>query len=215
MFKNLLPVLLAMAALPAGATTTFYVGAAGETQFNLDLITRGLTVGSLIDFTGESSGLTLNDIGPSLVDFTGSSSIFVDGSMITLNGTSAVLQVSLPSDVYAIGMYISSATGNKTWSYGPSGGTIALTASTTFFGAMSTTPLAALPTLTLSGPVGASTGINVFNFELGTVSGGGGGGGSETPEPSTLVLLGSALIVLPVLARRKRTGSRTPPTEEL
>jgi hypothetical protein len=221
MFKSLLPVLLAIAALPAGATTTFYVGSAGETQFDADLITRGLTLGALIDFTGESSGFTITDVGPTLVDFTGSSSITVNGADITLSGGSnTVLQISLPSDVYAIGMFISGITpGDRTWTYGPSGGTMALNVNNTiFFGAMSTTPLAALPTLTLTGPTGAGTyGINVFNFELGTVvsGGGGSGGGSEAPEPSTFALVGSGLMALPWLARRKRRAqSGTPPAAE-
>jgi hypothetical protein len=68
MFKNLLPVLLALSALPAGATTTFYVGATGPTGlagFTSDLLTRGLTVGSMINFTGESSGTNVLDVGGS------------------------------------------------------------------------------------------------------------------------------------------------------
>ncbi|MEO5924968.1 MAG: PEP-CTERM sorting domain-containing protein [Bryobacteraceae bacterium] len=202
MFKNLLPVLLAMAALPAGATTTFYVGAAGETAFGADALTRGLTIGGLTDFAGQTSGTSILDVGSTGVDFTGSSSILVDGTVITLSAGSAVLQISLPGDVYAIGMYIQGTATNKTWTYGPSGGTVVLNnTTTTFFGAMSTTPLAALPTLTLTGP-GTTTGVTVLNFELGTVAPTGGGG--EVPEPSTLALMGSALIALPLLARRKR-----------
>ncbi len=202
MFKNLLPILLALSALPAGATTTFYVGAAGEAQFTADALTRGLTIGSMFDFGGELSGLTILDAGPTDVDFTGNSALNVDGTTITINGSSSVLQVALPSGVYAIGMYLTgTSSSNKTWTYGPSGSTMVLNNSTTtFFGAMSTVPLDALPVITLTGPA-SITGMTVSSFELGTVT----ASMSETPEPSTFALVGVGLIAFPWIARRRRT----------
>jgi hypothetical protein len=202
MLKRLLPLLLVGTALPAFATTTFYVGPSGETQFGLDLLTRGLTAGGLVNFAGVTSGTTIFDVGGTGVNFTGSNSLNLDVSAITLIGSAALLQIALPNDVYAIGFHVMGLSSDKTWTYGPAGGTTVLNSSTiTFIGAISTTPLASLPTLTLTGP-GSTTGVTVLDFKIGTA-----GSVSETPEPSTMAMVGSGLILFPLIARRRKRKS--------
>jgi hypothetical protein len=163
----------------------------------------------MINFTGESSGTNVLDVGGTGVNFTGSSSMLVDvlsptNSILTLSAGSALLQINMPSNVYAIGMYIQGTATDKTWTYGPSGGTITLNNSAPiFFGAMSDLPLASLPTLTLAGP-GSTTGVSILNFQIGTVTPTGPPPGGEAPEPSTFALVGTGLIAFPWIARRRR-----------
>jgi hypothetical protein len=68
----------------------------------------------------------------------------------------------------------------------------------TFFGFTSSTPFTSI---TLYNDT-KSPAVN--QFEFGTVAIGGDGGASDTPEPSSMALMGGALIVLPLWARRHR-----------
>jgi hypothetical protein len=209
MFKRLLPVLLTLSALPAWGTTQFYVGSAGEAQFGLDLTTRGLTAGALLDFLGSTvSGGAVTNVAGSGLNFSGPN-ILVDGSTLSITpGVGSGMQVALPANVYALGMYLISTSITRNWTYGPTGGTISIANdSTIFLGVMSTTPLTSFPTITLTAQQNSS-GVSVVNFRIGTE--GAPPSSSETPEPSTFALIGSGLILFPLIARRKRRQPRIP-----
>jgi len=210
MFKRILPLLLVLTAVPAWAAPTYYVGTAGgaqEANFGNDLLTLGLTPGALKYFTGTTPGTSILDVAGTGVNFSSVSGIGVDGSLIAISGgTGTQLQISTPSDVYAIGLYITSGLpSTKNWAYGPSGGTVGLSnASVIFLGVISETPLAALPTITLTATQ-SSSGLQVTSFNIAKMASG--PPPSETPEPSTFALVGTGLIALPWMARRRRRGS--------
>jgi hypothetical protein len=59
---------------------------------------------------------------------------------------------------------------------------------------------------------GTSGGVEIDNFNVGAASGGGGGGGgSETPEATTMLTIGTGLILLHALRRRT---AQLPPAAE-
>ncbi len=206
MFMRVSLVLLALTTLPAWGTTTFYVGSSGETQFGFDLTARGLIAGSLLDFTGTSSGTTISNVAGTGVNFSSAAGLASDPSgYISLSSTSSgtAMQIAAPSTVYALGLYLAGGGPTlKNWTYGPSGGTVSLSnASTIFLGVISDLPLASLPTITLTSPSGTAV-LVVNDFKIGTLAPPS-GGGAETPEPSTFALIGSGLILFPAIARRR------------
>jgi hypothetical protein len=219
MFKKLMPVILALTALPVGATTTFYyTGASVNTEAAFDTAT-----GVLIDYTFTGETLTspdfysLLDAGPTGVDFFAFSNnnltpVALTIVSSTLRNTTAnsgsngsTLRVDLPTDVRAIGLHLTALTTGNFCFEAPgttacghtSEGQIQITGgSTYFFGIISDAAIDSFQIRTRT----TNSFLAVQNFAVGLE----GGGGGEVPEPSTMALLGSSLIALPFLARRKR-----------
>jgi hypothetical protein len=67
--------------------------------------------------------------------------------------------------------------------------------------------VAALHVFVTSSPADASNGAIVTGFASGDETGGGGGGGGSVPEPGTIVLLGSGLLVTFAKLRKKLVRS--------
>lgn len=213
MFKRLfLAAVAALGMLPAEGAIQFYGGTTGltETDFANQVLTLGLTMQGPIYFTGEASGTMITDVGPTGVDFSAPSTINVVGNpaqYVALNiGDS--LRIDFPGDVYAFGIHLSKVTSSSTgtWNFGPLGGpsagSITIPSSgTVFLGVISTTPLSSMPSIVLTSTGSSNRAFTMEDFSIGTLA------AAPTPEPSTFVLLGAALIVLPLWARR-RGGAR-------
>lgn len=213
MFKRLLPLLLAIGGLPAGATTT-YTSFATMTAANPALNFTN------VDFSGLSTYSPAASFSASGVDFTALSgtlsgnanlSGWASGMILKTTANGGTILITLPSTATAFGGYFGFV-GTGTWSVVLSGAgdtSFSQTASVTqltptYWGVVSATPFTSI-SVTLDGST-KLTAVNGFSF--GTPTGGGGGGGAETPEPSTLALMGSALLALPLMARRMRLVDR-------
>ena len=207
---TVLPALLALAALPAQATTTYYCasacGANTESAFNTAmgaLIFAGLTSPGTVDFTGGTSGVTVPNVGPTGVDFTG----FNGANPATLNVIGSQLQhtfttsgvgivISLPGAIYAFGTHVIGTTSSgRTWCFEAtplvcdSGFIPVNNAATSFFGAISDV---AIPTLQFRSGAGSGA-LYLNDFTV-----------AETPEGATFLLVGLGLIMLPLLKRKAR-----------
>jgi hypothetical protein len=215
MFQKLMPMLLALTALPVGATTQFYYtgGDASHNEAAFDTATGLLTDYA---FTGETltapNSFSLLDAGPTGVDFYGfwdnnitPYALSIVGSTLRAtasNGgaTGSTIRVDLPTDVRAIGLHVTGTGGAQLFCFEAPGTT---TCDTTlvfgvgdnfFFGIISDS---AISPLQIRQKTDVNSLLVVQNFEVGM-------GASEAPEPSTMVLVGSGLILFPLLARRKR-----------
>lgn len=217
MFKSLLPALLVLAS-PVWATTSYYIGTGGETDFETDRIARGLTFGSVVDFAGQPVATALSDVGSTGVNFSIASGFIVTGGgTATFNDTATI---TLPANVYAIGFYLSRPVGVIPSTAFYSGGSFALPfGSEIFFGAMSDLPLASISPIVLT----STQGLTINRFFIGTQSSSGNDDEEEepvitdpsaVPEPSTAALLGGSLVGLALMARRKRRAQDRPATAE-
>lgn len=197
---------------PAEATTSYYQGSSGETAFTtavggLTLLDPGLTFssgdlapgglynasGTGIDFLGFDGGFP--GFGP--LDFTVNS-----GSLTATNG-GEVVQIDLPaSGLYAFGVHI---TVTSTSSFGNwcfeltlnacnATVTTANSSSIGFLGFTSTTPITGPIYLR---PTGGSPIMVLTNFEAFA---------DPVPEASTMLLVGLALVILPLARRKIRPG---------
>lgn len=219
MFKKLLPMLVALTALPVGATTVY-------TSFSsMASANAGLTF-SAVDFTtgsGLLTGLYTSADGvafqsdASYLSTTGSASGGWSGLTLRSNG-GASITITLPTGATAFGGRFGgtsgtwgdimiAAVGNTTESLTISYG------SPQYAGFVSTIPFSSI---TLSVTAGNTLpALNNFVFGMPMSSGGPGGGGpgdggpggdpgpATTPEPSSMALMGAALIAIPLWARRR------------
>lgn len=205
MFKRLLPVVLALSALPAHATINYYVGSSSEASFNTALIGNGLTASGIINFAGATGGSSVNNVGGTGVNFVGvTTTVSVTGANQLKEdnpGSGARVDVTPTNPIYAIGLHFlsGSASGNFWCVEAPGSGTcdniLTVTSSSpAFLGVISSSPLTAFSIRQL----GSGTALMFNDFTVGTLA------VSETPEPSTMAMLGGALVLFPLMARRKR-----------
>jgi hypothetical protein len=201
MFKNLLPVLLAMAALPAGATTVFTsyasMTAANPTlSFNTIDLTPLLSLADNATYTLD--GVTFTAGSGTLAD---ASSPWGSGIVLRTNSSPGTITIQLAPSVTAFGamfgMIGSSFTTVNLSGSGIDENAFLNTANPVFWGAVSST---SFTTITFDA---SNKAVALNNFVYSTSPLDGGGGGGEVPEPSTLALIGSGLIALPLLSRRK------------
>jgi hypothetical protein len=212
MFKKWLPVMVVLgAALPAGATTTY------NTVSSMQTANPGLTFTpvdlSVLQTLSASPSYSLNGVGfaASSNNLTYQVSPPTGWSGITMRGTDngSSITITLPTGATAFGGIfggVGGSFGTVTLSgIGDAGSFSQDIAFNTpqYWGFVSNT---AITSITLSVTAGtAKPGLNNFVFGLPTSTGGGGDtGGTTTPEPSSLALMGGALIAIPILARRRR-----------
>jgi hypothetical protein len=206
--------------VPARATTSFYAGAASETQFNTDtaamtllnptlvfastdLASGGLfnASGTGIDFLGFDGGFP--GFGP--LDFT------VNSGKLTATNAGEVIQISLPAaGVYAFGFHFTLTSGFGSWCVELTHGTCdyqlnnTTPANVQFFGMVSTAPITAPIYFRNQG--GNPTAV-LPNFEA---FGTGSSSTSSTPEPTSIMLAGLGLITLGLLGQRTRRKMQRP-----
>ncbi len=206
MLKNLLPLLLALSALPVGATTVYTsyssMTVANPTlSFNTIDLTPLLTLADATSYTFD--GVTFTAGSGNLSD---AANPWGTGLVLKTASAPGTITIQLGPSVVAFGaMFGYIGTGSST--LGLSGSGIDefpfVSASTpTFLGAFSST---GFTTITFDS---ASKMVALNNFVYSTTPLG--GGGSETPEPSTFALVGLGLIAFPWIVRRRRT----PPASE-
>ena len=205
MFKKLLPVLLALSALPAGATTVYtsynsLTNANPTLTFNTVDLTPLLTTPDAPSYTFD--GVTFTAGSGNLSD---AANPWGTGVVLKTANTPGSITIQLAPSVVAFGaMFGYLGTGSSTLGLSGSGineAPFVSAASPTFLGAYSNTGFTAI---TFDS---ASKMVALNNFVYGTASP---GGGAETPEPSTFALVGLGLIAFPWIARRRRT----PPASE-
>jgi hypothetical protein len=142
------------------------------------------TTGAL--FTGTTTGLTVN--GTSLE--------------MTSSNSGARIDITLPANTYAVALSISvlGSSANVFADLGVIAGSadVTLTSFPGFYGVVSDTPLTSLIVIKSTNFGGN---LQIDDFKLGIQ--GSGGGGSETPEPSSVLLFGSGLMLLPLLRYRQ------------
>ena len=215
MFTRVLLVLTALTALPAMATTQYYyTGAGTNTESAFDTASGLLTD---YTFTGEvltaPDNYSLLDAGPTGVDFYGfwannvtPYALNVVGS--TLQGTSSnggatgtTMRIDVPNDIIAIGLHMTGTAGATQFCFEAPGATscdISLvfgSGDNYFFGIISDTPIGSFQIRNKT----SSSRLVIQNFEVASAP-----PESGVPEPSTMALVGSGLILFPVIARRKR-----------
>lgn len=216
--------LLAAVAAPASATITYTSCSSGCSSssgtyaiFQTAPGSAGLafSMSPATFAAGGLSGGVYTD--PSGTVFTGYSGASIDtlmsvsgGSLLEgNNGTGTGIEIKLPANTYAFAMDITTVSGfgspvvepgdhnvNNS-NYGiliPTGGSVQ------FFSIVSSTPISEL----FVGPTSSSGRLQINDFELGE--------SSPTPEVSTIVLIGSGLVVLGLLRRRRIHKPRLNPS---
>lgn len=212
MFKTAIAAIV-LAALPLSAGTSYYIGSSTEAQFNVDLISGGLTAGTIVSNFASVTGLgtqTITSVGTTGLTFTNYNG--ANPGTMSLSGTNKLrqdfqstgsrLDITPGSPVYSIALHLQLTSGinNSFWCVeAPGSGscdyTLAINGSgPSFLGIIGTSPLTSVSLRAFN----TGSALNVNDVQVGTMS------VTATPEPSTMALLGSALIVLPVLARRKK-----------
>jgi hypothetical protein len=204
------------AMVPARASLTFQTT---STTFTTDADNDGLTVSSANDF-GSVSGATYTDMttGVEFLAFSGNGStaetfLTTSGELETANGSADSIEVMFPTGVYgfAINFTTPSNSGlnlcvdpNTTFSNCDSGGTFVTQNGSAFIGTINDNPTPAqqVTTLWLHNEGGSNAGIDITSYEIATEESMGGG---EAPECTTLTSLGTGLIGLAALRRRKRS----------
>ena len=223
---------LSTAIVPARASLSFYCGsgcASASSQFTTDSTTAGLSITSVASFsTTNLGGTPINTeyLDPSLVDFfsytasgsnVGALTAFRDptASNTTL-APKTFLEITLPANVFSFALNITqilnstplvfcledespfSSSDCNALSAQDQQVTVTSNTDTEFIGVISTT---ALTTLWIGGLNGGN--VDVQNFEFGTQSGSQGGGGGDAPDVGTMLTLGSGLVLLAALHRRR------------
>ncbi|HLX45150.1 MAG TPA: hypothetical protein VKR43_17005 [Bryobacteraceae bacterium] len=201
--KILVPVMgLALAGM-AGATTTFYTD---QSLFNA--ATSGLTFQTISDFASSelSSSAPLTDPSTGVIfsDQIGFSSNLgvVNTSTLKVNsGFSMGIQVPSTYVAYWFDIVTLSQNGLVTVSSTSPSSNAPITTpgnpgTLTFYGVVTDTAVGGLQ-------LAGANGIEIANFNVASAaSGGGGGGDSEAPEATTMLTIGTGLILLRALRRR-------------
>jgi len=207
---KVLPFLLAVAALPAEATTTYYCsdatcGANTQAAFNAAfgaLLTAGLTSTGTVNFTGATSGVTVSNVAGTGTNFTGfnnalPSTLNVVGSQLqnTSSGAGSGIGILLPAGVFAFGAHVTQPVATmKFYCFEANPGDCdvnftLVSGIPAFVGIISDVPL---PALQLR-DTGTASFLFVNDFIL-----------AETPEASTFVMVGTGLILFAMPKRKKR-----------
>jgi hypothetical protein len=219
MFKRLLPALLVLTSLPAWGTTQFYIGAAGgaeETAFN----SAAGSLTTLVNFSGYAGvlpNLTLSETTTGIA-FSAFTSNGVNTANLALNGTrlsqssgyggsNSSIVLDLPATVSIVAMHLSATIFGPYCHEAPGttnclGGQFTLDPTVSFFGVISDAPLADFQLRRTAGG-----GTNLLMISDISVSS---GASAATPEPSTFALIGSGLILFPLISRRKRRSAQAP-----
>lgn len=197
--------LIALAALPAEATTVYYCssacGANDESAFQTALaalVASGLSSSGWVNFAGETSGLTVTNVGPTHVDFSGFSgvtSLDIVGSQLRQIGSGAgtgTLVTLSGGAVFAFGAHITGSGSGKIVFFegSPGSANVTLTVAsgtTSFVGVISDSPLPD-PQFRLGSGNGT---LYINDFEI-----------AETPETATYIISGIGLIAVSLLKRR-------------
>ena len=209
--RELLPAILFLAALPAEGATTYYCtaacGANDENAFNTAM--AALLNSGPVNFSGETPGTVVSDVGPTQVDFAGFNGITpatlnVSGTQLqqSVGGTSTTVQLQFGPGTLAIGLHLTQSTGTaRPWCFETagscqSGAFILVNGTTTFVGVISDVPL-------LNHQLRQQSGTNLLFINDFTVA--------ETPEGSTFLLVGLGLISFVILKRKLKAS---PPASE-
>jgi hypothetical protein len=208
--KILVPVMgLALAGM-ACATTTFYTN-----QATFNAATSGLTFQTISDLSqSQVTGTGLLDPATSVLftDQFGNGSLNVIDAMTLKLSSTFAMEIQVPSTYTAywfdivplsFGASVTESSGSPTSSNG-----FTTLSTPIFFGIVTDTAVSGLQ---LAG--GTSGGVEISNFNVASAasSGGGGGGDSEAPDATTMLTIGTGLILLRAL--RRRTGLLPPGVE--
>lgn len=207
MFKRLLPVMLALTALPVGATTTF----TSYTSMTNAPANSGLTFTN-VDFSGLATFTPANTFSATGVTFTAVSGTlngaanmagWASGMILRTTNGGGTINIALPTGATAFGGYFG-FTGSGTWSVTLSGvgdtsfsESASITQTTPFYwGVVSTVEFTSI-SVSMTGTTKFAA-VNGLTFGTPTS-----GGTSETPEPSTMALVGGGLLLFPLIGRRR------------
>ncbi len=193
---------------PAEATTSYYQGSSGETQFNtavggLTLLDPALTFSAGDLGSGglfNASGTGINFLGFDDFTFNNPENFNVSSGQLSAQNTSEVVKITFPgSGIYAFGIHITTVSGGGSWcidvtSTGCAYSVVNTSSSNVqFFGVVSDAPITA--PLYIRAQI--SNKIVFTNFEAFTA----------TPESAASLLVGLGLVILPLIRRRLPRGS--------
>jgi hypothetical protein len=211
---------LAVLALPASATITYSYCSSGCSSTGGDYSSWQSATGSsglsfsMSPLTFAPAGLDVNGVftdssGTIFTGYNGASTdaLTLSGTSLaqTLGGTGTGVQISLPSNTYAIALMLTTVSGFGSpmielndRNLSASNYQIVIPSSTSpqFFGILSDTPINSI----FVGNLGLGGAVQINSFELGQ--------SSPTPEAPTLALIGSGLVGLALIRRRvSKAGS--------
>lgn len=207
----LLTGMFALAASPAWGATNYHYGAGAETSFDAFVLSEGLTsvMTGILDFSSvtTSPATVFTDVASAGVDFYGFNNTGNTPSNMTIGineeligANAGNVEIFLPVGTLAFGMHITSNTnGSYVFIYNSGGNSAPIGFSmnqTRFIGVTNSAGLNSF----IIDPVGMTVTINDFELN-GAVT------VSETPEPGTMALMGGALILFPLLTRRRKQNS--------
>lgn len=212
MRKSFLPAAIFLLATytASAAPQYFYTGGGPSNDEAAFGSLTGLLAGDYVNFATESlPAFSVIDAGPTGVDFYGyynsnpaqlqmNSGTRLELSVAATGGLNASnIRVFIPNDVQAIGLHLTATGGATAFCFEPVGtvtctNSLTLSSGTTsFFGIVSDAPIGSFQIRNQT----ASSRLVISNFAVQEAA--------ETPEPSTMALMGVALIAVPLIARRR------------
>lgn len=223
MRKTFLPAaIFLLGTFPASAAVQFFYTGGGPSNDEAAFGSlTGLLAGDYVNFAAEAlPAFSVIDAGPTGVDFFGYSNNTGSPTPVNLNlnsgsrlelsvanagGTSASnIRIFLPSDIHAIGLHLTATGGGTAFCFEAVATTscdnsmVLSSGTTSFFGIVSDVSIGSFQIRNLT----SNSRLVITNFAVQEAS-------AETPEPSTMALMGAALIALPLLARRRRASGRS------